>query len=118
MSRPRNWFDRVVGQTALLEDPIEAAARAFDHDNPWIYHRIVQMARAYKDAGNARGSIAQIFEVLRWERETTTNAKQFKLNNSFRAYYARKVMANNPDLDGFFRTRAIDADLSLTASQQ
>lgn len=30
----------------------------------------------------------------------------YSLNNSYRAFYARLIMRNAPDLDGFFEVRA------------
>lgn len=98
-------------QLALLEDPIEAQAREFDHANPWIFEHLVRLARARRDAGYPHGSINQLFEVLRWERDLLVHTTDgLKLNNNYRAYYARKLMAVHPDLSGFFHTRVTRSD--------
>ena len=36
---------------------------------------------------------------------TSSPAGAFKLNNNFTAHYARLLMAQEPDLEGFFETR-------------
>lgn len=98
-------------QLALLDDPIETRAREFDHTNPWIYAHLVRLARARRNAGYHHGSINQLFEVLRWERDLLVHTDDgIKVNNSYRAYYARKIMANCPDLSGFFHTRVTRQD--------
>jgi hypothetical protein len=99
------------GQLSLLEDPLTARFTEFHHANPHVYDAIVRLARQRKAAGWATGSIAQIFEVLRWESDLVTVSDDgLKLNNDFRAPYARLVMANEPDLAGFFHTRAQRTD--------
>lgn len=77
----------------------------FHKANPHIYDRIVFFARVLKRRGINRCSINLIFERMRWDRLTQTTGKPYKLNNNFRACYAREVMANEPDLRGFFATR-------------
>jgi hypothetical protein len=95
-------------QLSLLDDPIVARFNAFHHDNPRVYREIVRLARRRLAAGYKTGSIAQIFEVLRWEMDlSTVSADGLKLNNDFRAPYARLVMANEPDLSEFFHTRQL-----------
>ena len=98
-------------QLALLEDPITARFTEFHQRNPGVYTAIVRLARQRKDAGWRTGSIAQIFEILRWEADLLVVTDDgLKLNNDYRAPYARLVMANEPDLAGFFHTRSLRAD--------
>lgn len=40
----------------------------------------------------------------------STSDPDFKLNNSYRAYYARLIMAQEPDLAGLFALRKSEAD--------
>jgi len=95
------------GQLSLLDDPLTARFTEFHQRNPGVYAAIVRLARQRKAAGWTTGSIAQIFEVLRWEADLLIVSEDgLKLNNDYRAPYARLVMANEPDLAGFFHTRA------------
>jgi hypothetical protein len=98
-------------QLELLEDPITARFTDFHHRNPGVYTAIVRLARIRLDAGWTTGSIGQIFEILRWEADLLIVTDDgLKLNNDFRAPYARLVMANEADLAGFFHTRALRSD--------
>ena len=103
-------------QLALALEP-EAEARRrfeeFDQANPWVYRELVALARGLRSRGWAHYGIAALFEVLRYNsamRSEDPNS-DFKLNNNYRAYYAREIMAQEADLAGFFATRRSEADL-------
>jgi len=54
-----------------------------------------------------------LFGVVRYDHALRTDvdpAEPFKLNNNYRAFYARKIMAEVPELAGFFEVRASAAD--------
>lgn len=85
--------------------PLESAFTTFHEANPHVYHLIVRFAREKKRAGFKHYGIAGVFERVRWEMPITTEGDAFKLNNNYRAFYARLVMAECPDLAGFFHTR-------------
>ena len=78
---------------------------AFHRANPGIYRELVKLARKGIEAGATKLGIKQLFEVLRWDKMIRTNSDIFKLNNNMTAAYARKIMAENPDLAGIFNTR-------------
>jgi len=77
----------------------------FHNKNPHIYDRLREMAFTLKGHGRKKYGIASLFEVLRWQHATSTTSSDFKLNNNYRAYYARLLMENEPELDGFFHVR-------------
>lgn len=60
-----------------------------------------------------RLSINLLFERLRWYTEIETQGDPFKVNNTFRAWYARLLMRQEPALAGVFETRRSDADEAL-----
>ena len=79
----------------------------FHADNPDIYDMLVEMARKVKARG-FKCSIYFLIERVRWFLmiETTgEQARDFKINNNFSPFYSRKIMAENPDLDGMFDLR-------------
>lgn len=81
--------------------------RQFHADNPQIYAALVELSRRAKAKGYSKWSTKAAFEVLRWESTVrTTGDSEFKLRNDFTALYARLIMQREPDLDGFFVTRA------------
>lgn len=97
---------RVEATAPELEATHEARFARFHSDNPHVYRRLVDLARSAKARGKRVG-IGMLFEVLRYEFVIETSSDDgFRLNNNHRAFYARAIMANEPDLDGFFETRA------------
>lgn len=87
---------------------IKQRFEAFHRSNPAIYAMLVRFARQIP-AGRKIG-ISLLFERLRWEATTQTTSTDFKLNNTFRAWYVRLIMHNNPDLADLFELRKSAAD--------
>ena len=83
--------------------------QAFHQANPHVYAALRGMALAMKRRGMAHYSIKAMWEVLRFQA-IATHGDAYKLNNDYTAMYARKLMAEVPELDGFFETRKSKAD--------
>lgn len=79
----------------------------FHTENPGVYEALVRLTRQAIIAGKTRGSINMLFEVVRWEHylATTDSNSRYRLNNNYRAHYARMLMDKNIDMTGFFSTR-------------
>ena len=89
----------------------ETAFDRFHADNPKVYETLVRLAREWVGrTGRHKLGIATLFERARWEIALATTDADFKLNNSYRAYYARLIMRREPDLSGLFDLRASEAD--------
>jgi hypothetical protein len=80
---------------------------AFHRANPHVYDAVLDIAFDLQRLGFKHGSINLIFERLRWIYAIQTVGDPFRLNNNFRAYYARTIMADQPSLQGFFRLRRV-----------
>lgn len=78
---------------------------AFHASNPQVYLNLRALALEARAAGVVRGNIALLTERLRASAVATTGGP-YKVDNSFRAFYARLLMANEPALQGFFQIRA------------
>jgi hypothetical protein len=89
---------------------LEREFRAFHAENPHVYEDLVDLAWEVKGRGSRHYGIAALFEVLRWKKLMKTFGGQFKLNNNYRAYYAREIMENERGLFGFFETRHVRGD--------
>ena len=79
----------------------------FHADNPEIYQQLVAKARFVKSKG-LKCSIYLLIERVRWFFMYETQgelARDFKINNNFSPFYARKIMEENPDLAGMFEIR-------------
>lgn len=86
---------------------IEEAFEAFHAANPHVYRTLVAMAWEAKNRGVRKVGIGMMFEVLRWNHALQTGGDEFKLNNNFRSYYSRRIMLDDPRLEGIFETRML-----------
>ncbi len=92
------------------EEPvsIQEAFEAFDLANPIVFLTLVNLARMAQARGRRKLGIGALWERMRWELVVETNGgDDFKLNNNYRSRYARKILAECPDLDGIFETREL-----------
>ena len=84
---------------------------SFHDENPIVYVTLVRLAREWvRRTGRHKLGIGALTERARWEIAMSTNAPDYKINNSFRAYYARLIMARCSDLADMFDLRASEAD--------
>lgn len=106
-----NQFD---GFDIFAQDRIEREFNDFHADHPEIYAELVRLARQWRSAGHERLGIATLFEVLRWQSHLNgAHDGGYKLNNNYRALYARLIMAKNVDLAGLFETRERTAQIHV-----
>jgi hypothetical protein len=107
----------MTAQLALVFDAtIADRFEEFDRENPDVYRVLVRLAREWvARTGHHKLGIATLFEIARWEIALATSDPEFKLNNSYRAYYARLIHKQEPDLDGLFDLRASAADAWIAA---
>lgn len=98
-------------QTRFTFAPCDADRfRDYHEANPEIYRQLRRFALEARAAGAQRLSINLLFERLRWFTTVEAKGDPFKVNNTFRAWYARLLMQNEPDLAGVFETRKAEAD--------
>jgi len=90
------------------DSEIGLMAQKYDAENPVVYMLFKEYAEQIKSTGRAHFGAKAIFERIRWEMALQTYSDEFKLNNNYTAYYARKLMAELPYFDGFFRIRGIE----------
>lgn len=91
------------------EEPLnslEASFWRFHRENPEVYGLFDKFTRQSIDAGRKQFAVSIVIERIRWATMVETKGGgDFKINNNYRAYYARLWMRNNPEHAGFFRTR-------------
>jgi hypothetical protein len=89
-----------------MTDQIAMKFAEFHNAHPWVYDRLKELAISLKDSGVRHYGISGLYETLRYE--TSLRAKDsegFKLNNNYRALYARELARNEPILKDFFKFR-------------
>lgn len=86
---------------------LEAQFLRFDRQNPHVYRLLVRLAREWvRSTGGKSLGIKALYERARWEVGITTDGDDdYTLNNNYTAFYARKIMENEPDLRGLFALR-------------
>jgi hypothetical protein len=100
-----DWI--VITPTYGRDMTIAERFEAFHKSNPAVYARLRDMALAIRRRGRMRYSINGLFETLRWQHamQTSDPTSDFKLDNSYRAFYSRLLMQQEPELENFFETR-------------
>lgn len=90
----------------MSEDVIAAKFATFHTENPWVYKRLRELALAMRRAGVTHYGIGGLYETLRYETFLASRDEDgFKLNNNYRALYARELARNEPELVEFFKFR-------------
>jgi hypothetical protein len=88
------------------QDRIAASFATFHAANPWVYKRLRELALAMRRAGVEHYGIGGLYETLRYEASLTSKDEEgFKLNNNYRALYARMLAQDEPELEQFFKFR-------------
>lgn len=67
--------------------------QTFHRLNPAVWNEIQRIARTMLEKGMKRLSINMIFELMRYDYAVFTQGDDYKLNNSYRAFYARMLDA-------------------------
>ena len=102
MYAPLDFVEVHVDPARTLSERFEQFHKA----NPHVYDALRKMALTLKQKGHKRIGIAMLFEQLRWQYYMRTNdVTGFKLNNNYRANYARALMQQESELADFFTTR-------------
>lgn len=84
---------------------------AFHRDNPQVYGVLVRLAREWiQQTGRRHLGIGALTERARWDIAIATRTPDYKINNNFRAFYARLIELQEPDLRGVFKFRPSEAD--------
>lgn len=95
-----------------LEPEAVARFKDFHGANPHVYAKLRELALHMVRIGRKRYGMKGLVEVVRWNINMETTGTEFRINNNYTAFYARLLMAREPELDGFFQTRESIADES------
>lgn len=88
------------------EEQMRQECIAFHKKHPEVWRMFTELAFEAIRVGFKSYSAAQIFEVIRHMKNMGGDGvTYFKLNNNYRAFYARAFHKKFPQHEGFFRTR-------------
>jgi hypothetical protein len=83
---------------------LEERFARFHRENPSLYREFERRAMALYNAGAQHIGIAMIAEVIRYD-EAVARRDAYKVNNSYRAFYARMLVHDHPELSSLIETR-------------
>jgi hypothetical protein len=80
-----------------------AKFKQFHEDNPQIYEAFKRFSYEIKNRGFTHYSHWAVANRVRWEFDTRIEGNHtFKLSNDFITVYARLLVWNHPEFEGFF----------------
>lgn len=87
-------------------EQMRGACAEFHLKHPEVWKMFVEFTNDRIARGFLHYGVSAIFERIRWEAELGADgALEFKLNNNFVAFYARRFAKMYPKHAEFFRTR-------------
>jgi len=78
--------------------------------NPKVYELFCKFTNQVINRGFKNFSAESIINQIRWFTSIETTGDVFKINDHYKPHYSRKFMKDNPQHEGFFRTRSSVAD--------
>lgn len=101
-------------QMALFDiskaERIRAEADEWVSDNPQAWEFMKASARESARNG-IRFGIGALSEVVRWQMRNVRGDESFKLNNTHRAAFARRLIAEVPECKPYIETRSSVMDI-------
>jgi hypothetical protein len=93
--------------TSTRLDEMREQVSVFHSEHPEVWDLFVRFTMDRINKGFTNYSAKAIFERIRWEVDSVgaDGKLEFKLNNNWPSFYARRFMRMYPQHDGFFRTR-------------
>ena len=93
--------------TKSRHEEMTEQVRVYHKENPGVWKLFCLFTQQLIDRGFVNYSANAVFERIRWQSDVASSngGSTFRINNNYRAFYARAWMKLNPDYDGFFRTR-------------
>ena len=99
MTGERSLFD------VLDPDSITYDQETYDQENPEVWLEFQTLALQLIERGVRHYGAKAIFEVLRYHRTLETADPEYKINNNYTSYYARKFIRRHPRHSDFFEVR-------------
>tara|TARA_B100000212_G_scaffold151870_2_gene114348 strand:+ start:3736 stop:4038 length:303 start_codon:yes stop_codon:yes gene_type:complete len=75
--------------------------------NPHVYDMFERFTFDLIRAGVEQSSAWLIVNRMRWETALKTKGEKFRISNDYIALYARFFMIQNPEYQGFFKTKEL-----------
>jgi len=90
----------------LMTEQQEAQFRNFHRVHPHVYEQLKTLALRLKNVGVQSYGMKALFEILRFNALLSVD-NNFELNNNYAPLYARLLMKQEEELQGFFKIRTL-----------
>ena len=80
--------------------------KSYHRRNPHIYEQLKIMSLRLKNVGVEKYGMKALFEILRFNALLSVD-NNFELNNNYAPLYARLLMKQEEELQGFFKIRTL-----------
>ena len=105
------WDGLPMEDALIPPDPgltLEERFWQFHTRNPQVYAALRRLALDLANRGKTRIGVKGLVEVLRWHHQLVTDdpTSDYQINNSYTAFYARLLVANEPALADRIELRA------------
>lgn len=107
LALPLEVLEQTKEAQVSKEATIQERFEAFHKLNPQVYAALRSLALQMVGNGVRQYGIKGLFEILRWDFAMQTKGEPFRLSNDFSSRYARLLMKQNPQLNGFFELRVL-----------
>jgi hypothetical protein len=91
-------------------DSIQSQFDRFHEQNPHVLQEFVKLARRMKHMGFRHYGMHALMQITRWHIQIKTNDPHFKINNNYSSRYARLIVEQYPEFEGFFQMRSLTAE--------
>jgi len=80
----------------------------YHRNNPHVYNEFKNHCLAMYDSGRKRYGAWCVINKIRWDYDLKVQGKdKFKISNGYIAFFARMLIAEHPELDGFFQLKKL-----------
>lgn len=86
---------------------LKKAFLKFDRENPGVFRELRRLALDLINRGWKHYGISPLWEVMRYKFNIKFPGEEAKFPNNHRAYYARALMLQVPELKDFFSVREL-----------
>lgn len=93
-----DFFDDRPPWLAVPQTDLEKKFAEFHRVNPKVYEAIEKRCLTLFDLGRTRIGVAELVEELRYDPRLVTQGETFKINNSYRSFYARLLIHHHSKL--------------------
>ena len=91
-------------------DTLQAQFVRYHARHPEVYRLFCDLAEQMRATGRRRYSARTILHVIRWHRALESDPREdegFKINNNYSSRYARMLITERPEFEGFFSLREL-----------